>query len=142
MDKSTLITTLKQHLPDDTEYNNRWRIDIPDGWVDIVANLHDKIMEICPNYPLKQVKEKFGGLRFYVGPMSAELLYQVDYLIDKAEKLSACTCEYCGKEGHLSRINNWLHTMCQWCFDERAKDAEDFSFDCRSIIENRLNPTN
>jgi hypothetical protein len=58
-----------------------------------------------------QVKEKFGGLRFYIHNGS-------DYifgLIDMAEMISYKTCEKCGKPGSLHRRGGWLKTVCTKC---------------------------
>ena len=58
-----------------------------------------------------QVKEKFGGLRFYTGPASDELLDA----INDAESLSFEICEICGEPGRI-RGGSWLRTLC----DEHA----------------------
>lgn len=34
-------------------------------WADILQETHDKISEICPEYNISQIKDKFG-LRYYV----------------------------------------------------------------------------
>lgn len=55
-----------------------------------------------------QVKEKFGGLRFYVDGAD-------DYvrgLIDMAEGMSLRTCETCGKPGRC-RKGGWVSTLCE-----------------------------
>jgi|GEM_PF-2987537 len=41
------------------------RIDVGDGWLPVVARLGDRLAGIDPGYVVHQVKEKFGGLRFY-----------------------------------------------------------------------------
>lgn len=35
------------------------------GWQEIIATLHRQIKQIYPDYQILQVKEKYGGLRFY-----------------------------------------------------------------------------
>lgn len=54
-----------------------------------------------------QVKEKFGGLRFYIDGGNDEHYA----LINFAELLSYNTCEVCGKPGKANR-NGWITTRC------------------------------
>lgn len=42
----------------------RW-IRCDKGWYPLIINLNDELTNIDPNYELCQVKEKFGGLRYY-----------------------------------------------------------------------------
>ena len=55
-----------------------------------------------------QVKEKFGGLRFYVERATDK---QYDY-ITFAESMSYRTCEQCGNTGKLY-TNGWHRTLCE-----------------------------
>lgn len=57
-----------------------------------------------------QVKEKFGGLRFYTNYSLPEM----EALIDEAEELSTKTCESCGAPGIL-RGKGWVYTACDEC---------------------------
>lgn len=61
-----------------------------------------------------QVKEKFGTLRFYLGPVPMEYDDQVYDWIREAEKASARTCEYCGEPG-TTRGGGWIRTLCDRC---------------------------
>ena len=54
-----------------------------------------------------QVKEKFGGLRFYIAGGNDEHYA----LINFAESLSYNTCEVCGKPGKANR-DGWITTRC------------------------------
>ena len=58
------------------------------------------------------VKEKFGGLRFYMSHMTDEM----DELIEWAENASLTTCENCGEAGEVQQINGWLYCRCKDCF--------------------------
>ena len=60
-----------------------------------------------------QVKEKFGGLRFYVNSATEEM-YR---LISEAESQSYEICEECGKPGTLSQKikGGWMKTLCLEC---------------------------
>lgn len=37
-------------------------------WIDLLIELHEKLVELDPDYTIFQVKNKFGGLRFYFTP--------------------------------------------------------------------------
>jgi len=81
-----------------------------------------KLPEDAPMFPqieATQVKEKYGGLRFYVN-------HYDDYirgLISMAETLSYKTCEDCGNPGKTNH-DGWIITLCD---------------PCRIEYENRLN---
>ena len=57
-----------------------------------------------------QVKEKYGGLRFYMTCGTDEIFD----LIEKAEALSYKTCEECGEPGE-ERNTGWIRTLCDTC---------------------------
>jgi len=83
-------------------------IDVGDGWLDIVDTLVNDILAIEPDIKIQQIKEKFGGLRFYCSPETDA----VGVLIDKAENLAADTCELCGQPGQFGRRAYWYSTRC------------------------------
>lgn len=90
-------------------------IECGDGWYAILDELCAAITAL-PG-PLKpkvmQIKEKFGGLRFYLNGYSPS----ISPLVDAAERKSERTCEQCGKPGSR-RDNGWVATLC----DEHAKE--------------------
>ena len=49
-----------------------WGFECGDGWFDIINNLSQKLVEIATTVEAVQVKEKFGGLRFYIGPVDTD----------------------------------------------------------------------
>lgn len=57
-----------------------------------------------------QVKEKFGGLRFYISGGSEEAYTA----IDEAAAESYRTCEHCGEPGKCNE-RGWLATLCDNC---------------------------
>jgi hypothetical protein len=78
--------------------------------------LKQGLREIAPPIPqvvAKQVKEKFGTLRFYYEGGND----YIDGMIAMAEAMSAHICETCGKPGTL-RGRGWLYTAC----DEHARE--------------------
>lgn len=54
-----------------------------------------------------QIKEKFGGLRFYYNGGDD----CVDGMVRMAESWAARSCEVCGKPGK-SRDGGWIRTLC------------------------------
>jgi len=94
-----------------------------DGWFDIIWDLSSKLEPLIQkfidenqdteHYPkASQVKEKFGGLRFYMTCGSDEIFD----LIEEAEALSCKTCEECGKPGEAIGLG-WVHTLCYDCHE-------------------------
>ena len=43
-------------------------LDTGKGWQEIIENLDRELAKIDPNYTIDQIKEKFGGLRYYYTP--------------------------------------------------------------------------
>lgn len=91
-----------------------------DGWYSLILTLSLKLYPLVlkehetPNeygcYPrATQVKEKFGGLRFYMENATDEMYA----LIDAAEEKSESTCEECGSPGSIDSSRNWLQCRCE-----------------------------
>ena len=95
-----------------------------DGWFDIIYRLSDKISKLDPDCRATQVKEKFGGLRFYVTGINIEVSKQGWELIDDAENESFATCEDCGSVEDVTQTKGWIITLCKKCMDERKKENE------------------
>ncbi len=74
----------------------------------------------CPQVVATQVKEKFGGLRFYVNGGDE----YTRALIDEAESLSYSICEECGRmDNDVGRNRRgWIQTTCR----DHARNKEDF----------------
>ena len=75
------------------------------GWADIVGRLFELCFE--EGVAVTQVKEKYGGLRFYVGSATEQVLDT----IDEAEQESYKVCEHCGEPGE-PRKGGWILTLC------------------------------
>ena len=95
-----------------SEYKNH----VGPGWGDILTRLIDDLFELGWDGRVFQVKEKFGGLRFYVGSANKAIYER----IHAAENESFETCEQCGALGVL-REGYWLKTLC----DEHSKQREE-----------------
>ena len=85
------------------------------GWVPIVDALHAAVLDIDPDVKVDQVKEKFGGLRYYYGSDS-ERGDEIEALVREAESKCARTCEVCGEDapkGPYAWGKYWINTLCE-----------------------------
>jgi len=85
--------------------------------------LDEEPREVRDEYPqvvAVQVKEKFGGLRFYVEGGTSE----IHNFIAMAESMSYRTCEECGSPGSVYR-NGWHKTMCEVHAAMSGRDKEE-----------------
>lgn len=88
-----------------------------------IAEAKTKMEEEEQRVPVAvQVKEKFGGLRFYVDRASDK---HYDY-INFAENMSHRTCEECGSPG-ITYHMGWYRTLCEKHGDEAyGEDAANY----------------
>ena len=110
-----------------------WGICCGDGWFELIdllcSHIQNRIENVKRNIDMKsekrgvtlvpvdmgylkcevtQVKEKFGGLRFYVNSND-------DYiggLISFAEGMSYKTCSECGEKSSNQVRRGWIYTLC------------------------------
>ncbi|WP_211171924.1 hypothetical protein [Mycobacteroides abscessus] len=105
----------------------RW-ISCSRGWYPIVIQLDEALAEIDPEYELHQVKEKFGGLRYYfhASESIAEAdRKRMDELVDDAEEKCERTCELCGDPGvRHTTPHGWYRTLCETCAAAEGKGYE------------------
>ena len=77
------------------------------GWYPLIKDLIEDLVELGWDREVCQVKEKFGGLRFYVNAASDEMYDR----ISQAEKESYETCEVTGQPGKLRTDLGWWTTL-------------------------------
>jgi hypothetical protein len=98
-----------------TENLMSFGFDHGNGWFNLVYDLLKKIdkLEKPKDFEVFQVKEKFGGLRFYVENSTNE----IQNLINEAEEESYKICEFCGSKENVKteRVSGWYTTICQNC---------------------------
>ena len=94
-------------------------IFVSNGWGDLVYGLHEKLVYISPNYKVYEVKQKFGGLRYYAKYVpkgkekNPDLMQSIfDDLIALAETSSYNICETCGEFGKLTGTT-YLYVACK-----------------------------
>lgn len=89
-------------------------IEVDEGWYQLVLDCDEELSAIDPYYDLQQIKEKFGGLRYYFQPSNPSLREQMDAVVAKYEQLASKTCEVTGKDGILMKsIGGWYKTLNQ-----------------------------
>ena len=84
------------------------------GWAGLVKEGFDLCLRRGAR--IHQIKEKFGGLRFY-----CDFEWGLDE--SKLEERSLSICEECGRPGELRTIG-WWKTLCDSCADARFRRRE------------------
>ena len=89
------------------------------GWWPILESLcghiqhhidwKNKQSEVVAQVTVNQIKEKFGGLRFYITSGSDSIYDR----ISQAEKASYTICEITGQPGELRKDIGWHKTLCE-----------------------------
>jgi len=92
-------------------------IECAAGWWPIITSLcagiqhhidwKNRQSEVVPQVTVTQIKEKFGGLRFYYDGGDE----YVSGLVTMAAAWASHACEECGSQGVL-RHGGWLKTLC------------------------------
>jgi hypothetical protein len=103
------------------------------GWKEIIRNTDEKLKYIDPEYKIAQIKEKFGGLRYYFD-VSFESYDDVrreimDDVVRAAEHEASRTCELCGASKASDKVEIRVHKYfyfgyCQSCADKYIAEAE------------------
>ncbi len=109
-DESELLPIEKKLLDRIDPSWGKW-IRCDKGWYRILEELDAKLAYLYPDYKIAQVKEKFGTLRFYTDGVPAGVVGELmDDAIAEASRLSAKTCEICGKSSTRSG-NDWIYAQ-------------------------------
>lgn len=94
---------------------DKMRISCGLGWFELISVLLSKIDSQAKyekvDIRVLQIKEKFGGLRFYIDNHKSEY---VNGLISMSEAMSYYICENCGDKGKPIR-GGWIKTRCNKC---------------------------
>lgn len=91
------------------------RRNVGKGWQPLLDEADRKIRELVDTYTVLQIKEKFGGLRFYVSlPEYTDetAATQVWEIVQQAEEASLLVCEQCGEPAETKQLSGWLRTLC------------------------------
>jgi hypothetical protein len=108
------------------------------GWYNLIDKLCEEL-DVYPDVVAAQVKEKFGGLRFYIGSVKEDHMDKVYDIIAKYEHLSIKTCELCGEKGSR-KGDGWVRTMCTPCEKQRELSLKITSGSCKYQISKFVLP--
>lgn len=117
------IAALKTKYPILLQKIDYFSCDI--GWHSLLDNLCSIISHHVEHLPMEikgemyvvQIKEKFGGLHFYMEQSTPF----IDGAIRMAEYMSYSICEVCGLPG-MCRKGGWIKTLCDHHHEENQKD--------------------
>lgn len=110
-----LQTRFQQGWPND--------LDVYDGWLKMVSDLTLDLRSITEHFTVLQVKEKFGGLRFYYELPNH--LPEIDRQkfrdrVDLAESGSFFVCGTCGTTDDVSQLG--MRPVCDTCIGDESED--------------------
>ena len=96
---------------DSIKWTEKWNRNVNDPdyeWTAFVERAERPVPEPIAQVVAIQVKEKFGGLRFYYSGGDD----YIDGVVAMAESMSYRTCEVCGAPG-TSTEGGWIRTLCE-----------------------------
>ncbi len=93
-------------------------LQIGNGWFGLVKELIEDCIALGWNKEICQIKEKFGGLRFYINSAPDEVLTR----IREAEERSYKICEATGNPGELRKDIGWYRTLCEEEYEKIKKE--------------------
>ena len=114
-------------------YPEPYGMECHEGWKSIIDDTHNKLKYIDPDYKVAQIKEKFGGLRYYYDhsfesydDIRREIM---DDIVRAAEDEASRTCELCGANKSSDKVEirvhkYWYFGYCQSCADKYIAEAE------------------
>lgn len=100
-----------------TDYD--WEMEVGQGWRQIIRAVVSTIQN--SGGTIRQIKEKFGGLRIYFYHPDDATNFKLNSLVDSAEEICSVICENCGRPGKLRNITGWMKTYCDACSCEEIK---------------------
>lgn len=101
---------------------------LPEGWKELMDRLCENLTVLLeeelavnpekpdePLFSVMQIKEKFGGLRFYyqMNTDNDKLHNTIQHIIDRAEDESYDICQLTGKPGRLCKKGSYFMTLCE-----------------------------
>jgi hypothetical protein len=99
----------------------RW-IRVERGWYPIIVRCDRDLARLDPNHEVHQVKQKYGGLRYYFSASTedGEVRKAMHARVGQAAAEAATTCERCGQGGGgahrpVGGSMGWGMTLCDEC---------------------------
>jgi len=133
-----LMSTIKWHIEQENKNRDRQPVE---KWMDklswklrirtsqkrkLLRKLGEWIYDNQPRgvphltFQIDQIKEKFGGLRFYYSGGDDT----IDGMVHLAESMSYGTCESCGSTNNVGRTQGWIYTVCGDCREKNERIKE------------------
>jgi len=106
------------YFTDRPPITERYFFSVGDGWLHLIKELIEQAVKLGWDKQICQVKEKFGGLRFYINSAPNG----VHNLIQKAESASYSICESCGTTKNIGQTKGWISTVCNSCHKKEHPD--------------------
>jgi len=107
-----------------------WLEELPIGWRIAFGNqLADDVIALAKKYNFEdeyevlQIKEKFGGLRWYAGHVPQEMHAEHSDLIHKYETMSYRTCILCGNAAAAPKTM-FDQPICDECKDNLKRSVK------------------
>lgn len=132
-----------------------WGCEIGKGWYWILDELCEKLEFIKGQSGMSvyftQIKEKFGGARFYYGTTrmgdkrdleSKNDKYWMDIIektIDYSEELCDYYCAECGeRKDDMISAGNWVYDVCEKCLKKDRSDALKMWLEYKNLKEGSI----
>ena len=92
------------------EFISKWEYspECGDGWLHLIDAVLANVKAYDPQFQIRQIKEKFGGLRIYLNTT-----YEMYPMMNVVESISTRTCEITGKPGKLVSKGGWYRTRAE-----------------------------
>ena len=82
-------------------------LEVGEGWHPLIEELIEELYKLGWDGNVVQIKEKFGGLRFYIHGETEAMVDKIDEYEDKSFEI----CEKCGEPG-IPKGRRWIKTLC------------------------------
>jgi hypothetical protein len=102
------------------------RRNVGEGWWPLVDRLHADLTALVGEHDVTQIKQKYGGLRYYLtvpDDTAEDVRDEVSRLKEEAEEASYSICEACGAAATQEWIGETEWTVCARHRDELAEHA-------------------
>jgi hypothetical protein len=115
-------------------YDEPFGHECGEGWKTIINDTHRKLKYLDSNYKIAQIKEKFGGLRYYYDT-SLEYTNTVSQIMEDvvraAEEKASRTCDKCGTSDYKDKVDLRIHrgfyyTNCEECSNKMIEEHEAY----------------
>ena len=114
-------------ISEDYEYECTWADSIPRGWRlafgdQMIEELNQLLRKYSvEDYQILQIKEKYGGLRWYDNGFPRIGFDEYNTWVYKYEGLSLRTCINCGKPA-IGYTKGWITPLCEECMKDMEYD--------------------